>query len=305
MNKTVRYATLTVARNEFESIGNTLSLILDQTIPPNHLVLVYDGSTDHTLDILLSLEDWYKFSDDILPSMPANWRNTSYKVVVRKDRGFSALNSYNLYLLADAYNSGLRYLKDKKDWDWLVIIPADCKLSESYIEYVLHGMTNVYGVASGSPTRHKEYEKYKEGQPTGGGMVINRKILDYMGGLYPRNNDYESSVIHCARFLGFEIGRFESVEYGRKRLSGSKESQPFISWGRGMKDANYHPLYVIGRIFKELIFNHNFNKGSKLLVGYLAQPSHDYPDYSIFLRQYQQFSIKNGITRILRKLRLL
>ena len=105
MNKTAQYATLTVARNEFESIGNTLNLILDQTIPPNHLVVVDDGSTDHTLDILLSLEDWYKFADDILPSMPANWRNINYKVVVRRDRGFSALNSYNLYLLADAsYN---------------------------------------------------------------------------------------------------------------------------------------------------------------------------------------------------------
>ena len=280
-----KYATLTVGRNEEKTIATCVENILGQSIPPNHVVLVDDGSADNTFKIMK--------------------KYPQCKVIKRRDRGFSALNSFHLYLLADAYNMGLRYLREQKDWDWLLIIPPDCLISESYIQYVLNGMTNIYGVASGSPARHKEFEKYKEGVPTGGGMAINRKVLDYMGGIYPRNNDYEFSVVHCARFLKYEIGRFEAVEYGRERLSGAKESQPFISWGRGMKDGNYHPLYAFGRIFKETVLRQNFNKGIKLLVGYMAQPSHKYPDYSHFLRKHQQHTIRTGINKVLHKLRLL
>jgi len=284
------YVSLTVVRNEEKAISVLIDSVRKQTIQPKYMMIVDDGSTDKTSTILKIIK--------------STLTDINMIIKTRKDRGFSALNSYNLYLLADAYNSGLNYLLSKSDWDWLVILPADCLISETYMEEMLNVMIGGFGVASGSPYRHKEFEGYKENQPTGGGMVIHRKIFEYMGGLYPRNNDYEFSVVHCSRLLNLEVGRFENIIYDRKRLSGSKESQPFISWGRGMKDGNYHPIYAIGRIAKELLLKHDLNKGLKLLVGYLAQPKHDYPDYAIFLRQYQQFSIRTGINKILHKLRL-
>src|SRR5260370_6982431 len=46
------YALVTPARNEEAFIGKTIESVLSQTIPPNKWVIVSDGSTDRTDEIV-------------------------------------------------------------------------------------------------------------------------------------------------------------------------------------------------------------------------------------------------------------
>jgi hypothetical protein len=204
--------------------------------------------------------------------------------------------------MADVYKSGLRFLRNKA-WEFLFIVPADMKLPKDYAEKLINKMPG-YGVASGHPDRPELMKSFNPDHPIGGGRMIRREIFDYMGGLYPINYDYESSVIHCARFLGYEVGHFEEIKYSIDRISGKGHPTKYIEWGRAMKDANYHPIYVIGRSLKEIIFKRRLIRGIQYIIGFVVQPSSDFPNYSIFLYNYQKYQVILTIKLLLKKLRL-
>jgi len=270
------------ARNEGKIIAKTLDRILNQTIKPNYIVVVDDGSSDTTPQIL----DYYKEKYGII-------------VIRRKDRGYSAVSSY---VMANVYNAGLRYLR-KKAWKYLFIVPADMKLPKDYAERLINRMEG-YGVASGHPDRPELMKRFNPDHPIGGGRMIRREIFDYMGGLYPLNFDHESSVVHCARYLGYNVGHFKDIKYSLDRIGGKGHPTKYIEWGRAMKDANYHPFYVIGRSIKEIILKRRLIRGIQLMIGFVVQPSSDYPDYSIFLREYQKNQVNLIIKGLLKKFRL-
>ncbi|MFW9856153.1 MAG: glycosyltransferase family 2 protein [Candidatus Thorarchaeota archaeon] len=273
------YAILMCARNEGGIIAKTLDNILNQTLKPDHIVVVDDGSSDNTPDIL----EQYKENYDVV-------------VLRRKDRGYSAVSSYDM---ANVYNLGLRFLKSKK-WEHLFIVPADMKLPESYAERLINNMKG-YGVASGVPDRPELLNNFNSDFPIGGGRMIKRDVFDYLSGVYPVNYDYESSVIHCARFLGYSVGHFKDITYSLDRIQGKGHPTKYIEWGRAMKDANYHPLYTLGRALKEIIVKHRLKRGLQFLIGFLAQPSSDYPDYSIYLYGHQKNQVILAIKRLLIK----
>ncbi|MFX1507337.1 MAG: glycosyltransferase family 2 protein [Promethearchaeota archaeon] len=276
------YAVLMCARNEGKIIAKSLDRILNLTIKPNYIVVVDDGSSDNTPEIL----NQYKEKHGII-------------VLTREDRGYSAVSSS---VMANVYNTGLRFLR-KKEWEFLFIVPADMRLPKDYAEKLINRMEG-YGVASGHPDRPELMKSFNPDHPIGGGRMIRREIFDFMGGLYPLNFDYESSVIHCARYLGYDVGHFEDIKYSIDRISGKGHPTKYIEWGRAMKDANYHPFYLLGRSIKEIIIRRRLIRGIQFIIGYIVQPSSDYPDYSLFLYHYQKNQVKLIITRLLKKFRL-
>lgn len=299
----IKYATLTCARNEGKYLEKTILSIINQTIPARFIVIVDDGSTDNTASILrrikanlTPLENTVVF--DLEDEEPRVF--PEIRMIIRRNRGFSALGSY---LLADTYNTGLRFLREKQDWEYLIIVPADVRLPKNYARDIIVKMDG-YGVAGGKPNRMDEFEKMNEDYPTGGARVIRRIILDFMEGEYPRNYDYESSVIHCSGYLDLKVGRFDDVPFNRTRAGGFGHNRPYLGWGKGMKDANYHPLVALGRVVKEIIVKKRIKRGLTMLVGYLVQPSHYYPDYSLYLRENQKQRISNGLRKILRNARI-
>ena len=105
----VRYAVLICVRNEEEGIEATLDTVMSQSVKPRHVVVVNDGSTDRTGEVLRRYRN------------TGRARGVNLAIVTRPDRGFSALGTY---LMADVYNSGLSYLLSLKDWDFLLILAA-------------------------------------------------------------------------------------------------------------------------------------------------------------------------------------
>lgn len=268
----MQYATLTVVRNEQETVNQAISAIVNQSAPPSHIVVIDDGSTDQTPGKLKSLEEQY-------PGL---------NVRTRKNRGYSALGTY---LMSDVYNTGLAVLDQFSDWDYLIVVPGDLALDRDYAMKLLGRMGDKIGITGGINRDKKFLSDYNRDHVIGAGRVIKREILNHLGNRLPRNYDWESAVLHCATFLGYEIRRHDDCFFDMRR-GGTGHDINYTGWGRGMKNANYHPLVVMGRVMKELLIRRDYNRAIRLLVGYLAEPgASSYPDYSVYLREKQKLRI--------------
>src|SRR5688572_1661669 len=61
LNSSTRYVLVTAAYNEEAYIENTLKSVVAQTAPPARWIVVSDGSTDRTDDIVRSYAERYDF----------------------------------------------------------------------------------------------------------------------------------------------------------------------------------------------------------------------------------------------------
>jgi len=89
--QTLRYALVTPARNEADLIEQTIRSVVAQTVPPAKWVIVSDGSTDGTDEIVKRYASQYSWIE--LVRMPE-----------RRDRQFAAK--------AHAFNAGCARLED-------------------------------------------------------------------------------------------------------------------------------------------------------------------------------------------------
>lgn len=265
------YSTLTVVRNEQQTIQQVITSIMDQSVTPEYVMIVDDGSTDQTADILWQLEN----------------ENPLLYVLTRKDRGYGALGTY---LMADVYNDGLGILNGFSDWDQLAIIPGDLIMERRYMEKILNVMDDKTGIAGGNTKQFSG--DYNKDHIIGAGRVIKREILKHLNNRLPRNYNWEQAVLHCSDYLGLEIKKVNDAFFTMRR-EGSGHDMDYPGSGRAMKNANYHPVVVLGRVLKESLVRHNFSRAIRMLVGYLAEPASDYPDYSIYLREKQKRRIVN------------
>ena len=116
---TYRVLVVIPARNEENAICRTINGLLSQTIPPELIIIVDDGSKDKTVKKIQEM---------------------TYKQVVvleRKNRigGPSLLGTP---FMAQVFNVGFKYIKDKKiSYDYIMISGADSLYKNNYIESLI------------------------------------------------------------------------------------------------------------------------------------------------------------------------
>ena len=109
----LRYSAVIIARNEEKFIKTTIESLLHQSIKPYKIVVVDDGSTDAT--------------SDILSAMP---------VTVRKMQDRKAGSSAYFNRLSDIRNAGYAYIRDDPV-DWIYSGDADMILPPRYCETIM------------------------------------------------------------------------------------------------------------------------------------------------------------------------
>lgn len=268
----MKYVVLICARNEENYIASCLSSLYFQTVPPELVVVVDDGSTGGGT----TLRALY-FTDKM-------------KIVVlhHPDRGFSALGSK---LMADPYNVGLGWLYPL-DWDYLLILGADTAIPPRYVEKLLRNITPEMGVVSG------RYPGLDENYAAATGRLIRREIIDELGGRLPRTNAWESSVTHCALFLGYETGSFPVPIYNLRPPGKSMRSN--TGPGRAIKELGYiwpqalHKAYLKMRKGELL-------QALKIVYGYAVhKPQDPLPDWAQFIQARQRGRFKEKIKELLK-----
>jgi len=239
------YWVAVVARNAAPNILSTLTSLLHQTLPPVRIIVVNDGSSDKTSEILTEV----------------SYKNPIIRVLTLPDRGYDIRRVPSNINLAIASTSDLKT-------EYLMISGDDCTYPLNYVESLISLMSEntKIAVASGRPSQSGLTSQ--EHSPSGSGRIVKASFLKDLGGKFPIRAGWEAWLLFKAAQKGFETQLFSEFVYAHVRPRGT--SHQFTYWGAAMYTLGYHPLYAMGRVARSLIKLTSLNAPLGLLRGYLA-----------------------------------
>ncbi len=166
-----RYLLITPCRDEQDYLPVTIQTVASQTILPACWVIVDDGSTDRTPQILREAAAKYPF----------------IKLVQRKDRGERAVGPG----VIQAFNDGLEAV-DLDEFDYLCKLDGDLELPPRYFERLMEEMERdpSLGAVSGKMfLRHDdgsmEHERRGDDHAAGPSKFYRRACFERIGGFVP------------------------------------------------------------------------------------------------------------------------
>lgn len=254
-NSALKISAVMCARNEEENIKKTLECLKAQTIRPQQVIVVNDGSTDKTGEIAKEI------GCEVV-NLP--FHEETY--VGRPE-------------LAEVINQGLKRVNE---CDYVLIVGADQILPRDYIEKVLAKMKEnpKLVVASG---RVKD-EPYSENAPRGGGRIVNFNFWKEVNNLqYPVEWGWEAWLLYKAMQLGYEVRCFQDIvtEIQRPTRLGKMRL-----WGKAMYALGYDWKYALGRC--ALTFFKSPKAGVNMFLGWLLHKNIRRLDIADWVNQLQK-----------------
>jgi len=269
-----------VAKNAARHISSTISSLLNQTFPPSRIIVVNDGSSDNT--------------HNLVTEFAAN--SSQVKLVDLPESAF------DIRRVPSNLNIALQMGRSLPD-EFLMISGDDCTYPDSYVESILHRMTKRVVVASGTPS-HVGLS-VRERTPSGSGRIIRSSFMNRVGFRFPIRAGWEAWLLYRANQEGCQYRLYDDVVYEHVRPRGT--SHRFIYWGAAMHTLGYHPLYATGRIVRSMLKQRPPSSALGLLVGYLDAKlgSSDpfmapfEPEFRGYVRYTQRQEISRTISRAL------
>jgi biofilm PGA synthesis N-glycosyltransferase PgaC len=250
-----RYVLVTPARNEAEFIGLTLESMIAQSHLPERWVIVSDGSTDGTDDIVARYQSnhaWIR-----LVRMPE-----------RRDRTFAAK--------VHGFNAGVAEL-DGVEFDVIGNLDADISFGPDYFAFLMHKFAENprLGVA-GTPfverNTHYDYRFTNIEHVSGACQLFRRDCFAAIGGYVPvKGGGIDWMAVTTARMKGWETRTFTEKTCLHHRPMGSGSTSRLRGIFRhGQKDyfLGGHPLWQVVRCGYQLTRRPYVIGGLWLLGGY-------------------------------------
>lgn len=255
---TLKYVIITPARNEATYIEKTIESVAKQTILPLKWVIVNDGSTDETGNIV----------GRYLPEYP--WMEL-VEFPVRKERNFAAK--------VFAFRAGLEKVKNL-DYDVIANLDADTSFDPDHFEFLLNEFRKdpKLGVAG---TIFKEAGGYSsekdsfEGQNhvSGQCQLFRRKCFEEIGGYQPNEaGGIDWMAVTTARMVGWKTRSFRERSFFHHRSLGTAERGRIASsFSYGEKDyyLGGHPLWEFCRVGFRMTRKPYVIEGLALGAGYV------------------------------------
>jgi len=242
------YWVAVVTRNGAQQVSSTLTSLLDQTAKPSRIMVVDDGSSDETSEILTE----------------ASQKHPIIQILNRPDRGYDIRRVPSNVNLAIASASELRT-------EYLMISGDDCIYPTNYAEALIRRMNadTKIAVASGPPNQSGLMTQ--EHSPSGSGRLVRVSFLRDVGNRFPVKAGWEAWLLFRAAQMGFKTILFADLTYLHVRPRG--RGHQFTYWGAAMYTLGYHPLYAFGRIVRNLVKLASLKSSTALLRGYLMAAS--------------------------------
>lgn len=251
----MRYAIITPVRDEERFIEATIESVRRQTILPSEWVIVDDGSTDRTGDIL----------DRAAAELP--W----IRVIHRTNRGFRKSGGGVMEAFYDGYNS-LRC----HDGDFIVKLDGDLSFAPEYFakcfEYFRRepdlgiGGGEIYHNISGN----LKLEKTPKFHVRGATKIYRRTCWEAIGGLWPAPG-WDTIDEVKANMLGWKTYSFADLHLLHHRFTGSEEGllRDRVKHGTVCYISGYHPLFVVASSLYRITQRPCIIGSAAVLYGYL------------------------------------
>jgi biofilm PGA synthesis N-glycosyltransferase PgaC len=231
----VSYVIITPVHNEAKFIEFTIHSVLSQTILPILWIIVNDGSTDITPEIV------NRYTQD------CQW----IKLVEMPRRTLRIRGGH----VAEVFNFGYTFIDTP--YDFLVKLDGDVSFDESYFETLFKEFSNKpeLGIAGGgiynkTPNGWK-LEITPKDHVRGATKIYRRKCFEEIGGLEPVNG-WDSIDEWRAQMRGWQTSTYEKVKVLHYRPTGASEGslKRFVRQG----EFAYYLGYPWGAILARTLF---------------------------------------------------
>ena len=296
IDMTQRYVLISPCRNEAQYMRQTLDTVVGQSVLPAKWVIVDDGSSDATPQILAeyaALHAWIE-------------------VVTRKDRGHRAVGPG----VVDAFYSGYEAI-NPCDYEFVCKLDLDLRLPPQYFEILMQRMAEQPKIATCSGKAYVEEGgeliPERHGDETSLGMTKFYRVscFEAIGG-FVREVMWDGIDCHQCRMKGWIACSWDDPELRFVHLRPMGSSQDSIYTGR-MRHGYGQYFMGTGFLFMAASALSRVNQkpyvfgSAAMLWGWLKaalqrKPRYENLEFRRFLRTYQQRALLVGKSRATREL---
>ena len=282
------YLLISPCRNEAEFMINTLDSVLNQSVLPAKWVIVDDGSTDATPDILRQYADKHDF----------------IQIVTRENRGHRSVGPG----VIEAFYAGLETV-DLNDYGYVCKLDLDLELPGTYFETLIQKMdTNPrIGTCSGKPynRRGNQLVSEKRGDEMSVGMTKFYRVACFqqIGGFVPEVM-WDAIDCHRCRQLGWIACSWDQPElrFVHLRVMGSSQSGVYVGrmrHGYGQYFMGTGIIYMLSTSIYRMFHPPYVFGGLAMFWGYLKSALSRLPKYHDenlrkFISSYQRRCLLQG-----------
>lgn len=290
-----RYVLVSPCRNEADFMRDTLESVLAQSLQPTLWIIVDDGSTDGTAEILSAYAAQHAW----------------IRIVTRPDRGRRSVGPG----VIDAFYAG--YAAISCDYDFLCKLDLDLRLPPRYFEILVARMNANPLLATCSGKAYVEENgrlvNERHGDDTSLGMTkfYRRACFEQIGG-FLRQVMWDGIDCHQCRMRGWIACSWDEPELRFIHLRPMGSSQQSIYAGRmrhgyGQYFMGTGFLYMAASAFGRMTQKPYVLGSLAMLWGWLAsalqrKPRFDNPEFRRFLRRYHRRALLIGKRRAIAEL---
>jgi glycosyltransferase involved in cell wall biosynthesis len=274
----MKYVIVTPARDEAINIESTIRSVLAQTDPPQEWVIVNDGSSDRTAEIV----------DSYAAQTP--W----IRPVHRTDRGRRKSGAG----VMEAFQDGYRALRTS-EWDFIVKLDADLSFDPDYFERCFDRFLcdTRLGIGGGTICHVVDGIRIvREDRPThvrGATKIYRRACWNAIGGLVCMTG-WDTIDEMKANMLGWRTFTFRDLLLVEHRFTGAADGswKNAIKNGRANYITGYHPVFMVLKCAKRMFSAPPVIDAAGLLWGYFGScikrlPRVPDPELIAYIRQQQ------------------
>jgi glycosyltransferase involved in cell wall biosynthesis len=255
-----KYIVVTPCRNEEKNLPNLIQSMVAQTIKPVLWVIIDDGSTDGTPEIIKESVKKH------------NWIQS-----IRLDSSKRDLGVHYADIVKKGFDFAIEYCaKNEIEYWYLGNLDGDLTLPSTFYENLMIEFEKdpELGIASGG-TEHIVGDRVihanlRIDEPSGGHMLIRKRCFEECGGI-PLSYSCDSVLKAKARLKRWKTKRFENNIATEIRDVSSAEGywKGFVHSGKESHHLNLHPIHVIIRSVM-YSFKRPWYTGIAYLAGYLS-----------------------------------
>jgi glycosyltransferase involved in cell wall biosynthesis len=233
-----RYVVVTPVRDEEMYIEHTLRSVISQTTRPAEWVIVNDGSTDKTGEII----------DRYAASHP--W----IRVVTRKNRGFRKAGGGVIEAFFDGYGE-----ITTPGWEYVVKLDGDLSFDSGYFEECFRrfiedprlgiGGGSIYNLENGVPVLEPSPAFHVRGAT----KIYRRKCWEEIGGLKVLTG-WDTIDELKANMVGWNTKTFPELRLIQHKTTGSADGtwNNYVKNGLANYITGYHPTFMMLKCIKRL-----------------------------------------------------